>query len=612
MRVGAWYLGNDQCEFTLWAPKAESATVHIVSPKPRRLDMRPHDRGYWTVTASDIPPGTRYLLQIDQQEAKPDPASQSQPEGVHAPSEVIDHRFEWKNAATAGVPLEDMIIYELHVGTFTPEGTFDAIAPRLSRLHELGVNAIEIMPVNQCPGEQPTRDPKAYRNWGYDGVYPFAVQNSYGGVTGLKQLVDASHQQGIAVILDVVYNHFGPEGNYLNVFAPYFTETYRTPWGSAVNFDDAYSDGVRNYFIENALYWLREFQIDGLRLDAIHAIYDLGAKHFLQELSDRVDQLSQQHNRKCVLIAESALNDARIIRPVEKGGYAIDAQWSDDFHHALHTLITGESLEYYEDFGRCEDLAKAYRDRFVQDGCYSQYRRRNHGNTATDCPPHQFVVCIQNHDQIGNRLLGERISQLVSFEALKLAAGAVLLSPYVPLLFMGEEYGEEAPFAYFVSHSDPDLIQAIRKGRKEEFAAFHALGEPPDAESPETFLMCKLNWEKHQEGKHQTLWTFYQHLIQLRRTFPALKNSNSSIDAGADEAQKIVWWRREADGNQLLCVLNFSQQDSEFQFPAGQWRKVLDSADEKWLGNGAALPEQVASGGSGKVRSQSIALFEMA
>jgi len=603
MKIGAHYLGDGCCEFTVWAPDKKTVALEIVSPKSQVIPMQQHG-GYWQVTATNIEPGTLYFYQLDGEESRPDPASNFQPQDVHGPSQVIDHSFSWNDSNWSGVPLEQMIMYELHVGTFTPEGTFEAIIPRLKDLRELGVNAIELMPVAQFPGD---------RNWGYDGVYPFAVQSSYGGPQKLKLLVDACHQQGIAVILDVVYNHFGPEGNYMSRFAPYFTQTYRTPWGSAINFDDAHSPDVRNYFIQNTLYWLRDYHIDALRLDAVHAIYDLGAKHFLAELAENVAELSKAQGRKLYLIAESDLNDPKFIRPQELGGYGLDAQWSDDFHHSLYTALTGDLVGYYEDFGKFEHLAKAYKDNFVYDWKYSIHRQRFHGNSASDRPSYQFVINIQNHDQVGNRMFGERISQLVSFEAVKLAAGATLLSPYIPMLFMGEEYAEDAPFIYFVSHSDPDLIKAVREGRKKEFKAFHAQGEPPDPEGKETFLQCKLNWEKRQNGKHKVLLDFYRHLIQLRQQIPDLTTGDrSNIQSGSNEDKKLVWWTRNGEDKQLLCLLNFNTDGITFDndFGNNSWRKVLDSSEEKWLGTGSILPEEINSHQQLTMRSQSLALYE--
>ncbi len=377
-----------------------------------------------------------------------------------------------------------MIMYELHAGTFIPEGTFDAVIPGLDHLKDLGINATDIMPVAQFPGE---------RNWGYDGVYPFAVQNSYGGPDGLKRIVNECHTKGIAVILDVIYNHLGPEGNYLRDYGPYFTDRYKTPWGQAINFDGPYSNEVRNFFIENALSWLKNYHIEGLRIDAIHGIYDMSAQPFLPELAERVEEFSQQEGRKFYLIAESDLNNSYALRPRDSGGSGLDALWCDDFHHALHTLLTGETDGYYVDFGKIGHLVKSFREGFVYSGQYSAFRKRNHGNSSADIPPDRFVVFSQNHDQTGNRLKGERLSSLVSFESLKLAAGVVLLSPYIPLIFMGEEYGETAPFLFFISHSDPELIKAVRQGRKDEFKTFNWKDEPPDPQDIETFMRSKLD-----------------------------------------------------------------------------------------------------------------------
>jgi maltooligosyltrehalose trehalohydrolase len=588
MKVGSHYLGNGVCEFTLWAPLLEQVAVHIVAPEENLLPMTKQEGGYWYLQAENIQPGTHYYYQLEGTSDKPDPASHFQPQGVHQVSEVIDHsNINWQDLEWAGIPLDEMIIYELHVGTFTPEGTFKAIIPRLSDLAELGVNAIEIMPVSQFPGD---------RNWGYDGVYPYAIQNSYGRPEDLKQLVDAAHEQGIAVILDVVYNHFGPEGNYIAHHAPYFTETYHTPWGSAINFDDAYSYGARNYFIENVLYWLEYYHVDALRLDAIHAIFDSGAKHILQEMAERVEEFSQMVGRKFYLIAESDLNDVRVIRPRELGGYGIDAQWSDDFHHSLRTVLTRESGGYYADFGSCEQLAKAYQNTFVYDWQYSQFRKRYHGSDASDRPASQFVVCIQNHDQIGNRMLGERLSDLVDFEGIKLAAGALLLSPYIPLLFMGQEYGEESPFLYFVSHSDPELVKAVREGRKKEFTDFHLEGEYIDPQSLEAFNLSKINWEQRKESKHQVLWQLYQELILLRKSIPALKKlDKQNLTVTTIESDRLILLHRWQENSQVFIILNFNEQNVKFKvpFPDGKWEKILDSADSKWMGKDSSLPKKI-------------------
>ncbi|MFP5212185.1 MAG: malto-oligosyltrehalose trehalohydrolase, partial [Acidobacteriota bacterium] len=475
--LGATYLGDGRCRFLVWAPLARSVAVHIVSPVEWFVPMQEDERGYYSATLEGVEPGARYFFRINGETDRPDPASRYQPETVHGPSEVADPYFDWEDGGWSGIPLRDYVIYEVHVGTFTPEGTFEAMIPRIAELKGLGINNIEIMPVSQFPGN---------RNWGYDGVYPFAVQNSYGGPKGFKRFVNECHKQGMSVTLDVVYNHFGPEGNYLRDFGPYFTDRYRTPWGESLNFDGERSDNVRRYFIQNGLYWLRDFHIDALRLDAVHAIYDLSAEPFLKNLSMAVDELEGEEGRRRYLIAESDLNDSRLIRDTCDCGHGLDSQWSDDFHHALHALLTGERDGYYADFGRAEHLVRALNERFVYAGSYSPYRRRSHGNFAADLPAERFVVAIQNHDQIGNRMLGERISTLASFEAQKLAAGVLLLSPFVPLIFMGQEYGEEAPFLYFISHTDAELVAAVQRGRKEEFKGFGWKEEPPNPFSEET------------------------------------------------------------------------------------------------------------------------------
>ena len=433
--LGALYLGNNRCRFRVWAPLADTVAVHVIAPREKLVPLRREERGYHCGVAEGVEPGSLYFYLLDGEKERPDPASRYQPQGVHGPSQVVDPRaFAWTDRCWFGPARQELIFYEIHVGTFTPAGTFDAIIPYLDEIRELGITAIELMPVAQFPGS---------RNWGYDGVYPFAVQNSYGGPEGLRRLVDACHRYRLAIFLDVVYNHLGPEGNYLRDFAPYFTDRYRTPWGPALNLDGPGSDEVRRFFTENALYWLTEFHLDGLRLDAIHAIFDFSARHFLEELTDVVHRQAERLGRRVYVIAESDLNDARVIRPRAVGGYGLDAQWSDDFHHSLHALLTGERNGYYQDFGTLAHMARAFRKGYTYTGQYSAYRRRRHGNSTRFCGAQQFVVFAQNHDQVGNRAGGERLGTLVSFAALKLAAGVVLLSPFLPLLFMGEEYGEK-------------------------------------------------------------------------------------------------------------------------------------------------------------------------
>lgn len=610
MRIGANYLVDKSCEFVVWAPFLENVELNIVEAQhaaPLQISMEKDNSGYWKTVVDNVSPGALYLYRLEDERERPDPASYFQPQGVHGPSQVIGHEsFIWQDEFWKGIGLSEMIIYEMHVGTFTRGGTFDAIISRLDEILDLGVNAIELMPVAQFPGE---------RNWGYDGVHPFAVQNSYGGPGGLKRLVNECHKKGIAVILDVVYNHLGPEGNYLRDFAPYFTDKYKTPWGKAINFDDPYSDDVRNFFIENALYWFRKFHIDALRLDAVHAILDMSAKPFLEELAERVEGFSREVRREFYLVAESNLNDTKMIERRELGGYGIDAQWCDDFHHSLRVLLSGDNEGYYTDFGTVENLVKSVREGFVYSGQYSKYRKRSYGNSSKHIPADQFIVFSQNHDQIGNRMLGERLSQLIPFEGLKLAAGVVLLSTYIPLLFMGEEYGEESPFLYFVSHSDSDLIEAVRRGRKEEFRSFNWKGEPPDPQSVETFIQSKIGWEKRNEGKHKILLDFYKKLIELRKKIPALSNlSKEKLNVWGLEKERVIFMRRWNDEceSHVFSILNFNKSDITLKtfFPQGRWRKVLDSSNKVWDGPGDLALDTVDSCEELTTRGISMLLYE--
>ena len=590
--LGATYLGEGRCSFQVWAPAARAVEVRILAPEEGFIPLQRGERGYHQAVAEGIAPGTLYRFRLDGEKERPDPASRFQPEGVHGPSQVVDLRFSWDDACWSGLPLRDYLIYEVHVGTFTCDGTFEAMIPYLDELRSLGITALELMPVGQFPGA---------RNWGYDGAYLFAVQNYYGGPAGLKGLVDACHRAGLAVVLDVVYNHLGPEGNYLSDFGPYFTDRYHSPWGQAVNFDGPYSDDVRRFFIENALSWVTEFHVDALRIDAVHAILDFSAKPFLHELAEAVHEQAERLNRRIYIMPESDLNDTRLIRPRELGGFGLDAQWNDDFHHALHTLLTGERTGYYEDFGQIRHLAKAFRDGFVYSGEYSRYRGRRHGNSSRLIPADHLVVFAQNHDQVGNRPRGERLSELVPFEALKLAAGVVLLSPFVPLLFMGEEYGETAPFEYFVSHSDQVLIEAVRRGRREEFSSFRWQGEPSDPQDEATFLRCKLDHELRRQGHHRALLEFHRELIRLRREIPAFRAlSKEHLDVHGLEREKVLILRRWSGVYEAAGIFHFGTErnSASVPLPVGRWRKIFDSADYCWRGPGSAVPEEVLSDGS--------------
>jgi len=596
MSLGATYLGGNRCVFCVWAPYAGSVSVHIVSPGEKLVPLEKEERGYYYGEVGGVGPGTRYFYLLDEQKERPDPASRSQPFGVHGPSQVVDPQvFTWTDQGWPGLARQELVFYELHVGAFTPEGTFAAVIPYLEGLCDLGVTAIELMPVGQFPGS---------RNWGYDGVYPFAAQNSYGGPDGLQLLVDACHRYGLAVFLDVVYNHLGPEGNYLGDFGPYFTDCYRTPWGMALNFDGSKSDEVRRFFLENALYWLKDLHMDGLRLDAVHAITDKSAFPFLEELAGMVHRQAEKLKRRIYVFAESDLNDPRVIRPAANGGYGMDGQWSDDFHHALHSLLTGECAGYYKDFGRLEHLDRALREGYVYTGQYSAFRQRRHGSSPSLADAGQFVVFTQNHDQVGNRAFGERLSMLLSFQELKLAAGIMVFSPFLPLLFMGEEYAETAPFQYFTSHADPALAKAVCEGRRQEFAGFAWKGELPDPQDEATFQRSRLTHELGRYGNHRVMREFYRELLKIRREMPALSEPNRENQrVFVWEQKRLLLVNRWSSGSMVYAIFSFNRNEVDIDLPIlpGRWRNILDAAGERWLGAGSKVPGLFVSDGEFKV-----------
>jgi maltooligosyltrehalose trehalohydrolase len=602
---GAVYAEDGTCTFSVWAPEKKKMILHLVAPQEEKVEMIKDESGYFYTKLSRVTPGTQYFFMPEGAEDIPDLASHFQPHGVKGPSEIVDHNaFVWEDEAWRGKPLEDYILYELHVGTFTEEGTFEAIIPRLEDLLDNGINALEIMPVSQFSGE---------RNWGYDGVFPYAVQNSYGGPQGLKKLVNACHKKGIAVVLDVVYNHIGPEGNWFEHYAPYFTDTYRTPWGNAINFDGEWSDGVRDYFSGNPIYWFNHFHIDGLRLDAIHAVFDTSAEHFWELCHKRIKALERRVARPLYMIAESDFNSPKIVTPIGKGGVGFEAQWLDDFHHALYVLLDKRGKKRYEDFGSMEQLEKAYNEGFVMSGEYVKFRKRKYGASSAGIPPNRFLVFTMNHDQVGNRVRAERLSALVDFERLKLAAAAMLLSPYIPMLFMGEEYADESPFFYFISHEDPDLIDAVREGRKKEFAAFASEGEPPDAYAQETFHASKLKWDKRNEGKHAVMRNWHKQLISMRQNHVALKSYARKDFQATVIGEKGLLLHRKHNRAHLLCLFNFSEEKYVYTMAAytTQWLKVLDSKEDQWCitGNPNKHPEQVLAGEVVTIRPLSVVVY---
>jgi maltooligosyltrehalose trehalohydrolase len=507
-------------EFRIWAPRAQKLQLKLNEREPFPMEG-PDAKGWWCLAVQDAGPGNDYAFLVDDDPTPyPDPRSAWQPRGVHAASRIYDQKaFQWTDSCWHSPPLSAGIIYEMHIGTFSEEGTFDGAIRHLDYLTDLGITHIEVMPVNEFAGQ---------RGWGYDGVFLFAPFEPYGGPDGFKRFVDACHAKNLAVVLDVVYNHFGPVGNYTNKFAPYLTERFHTPWGAAVNFNEGGSDEVRRFFCDNALMWLKDYHVDGLRLDATHEFIDRSAIHFMEQLSAEVERLGATLGRRFTLIAESDLNDPKFVRPREAHGYGMDAQWSDDFHHSLFTLLWCDpGRGYYDDFGTMEDLAKSLKGVFVYDGIYSSYRNHRHGRPVSDLSAHRFLGYIQNHDQVGNRAVGERVEHLAGMDAAKVALGIVLTAPFVPMLFMGEEFAASTPFLYFADHEEEEMRRLVSEGRKRDFEAFGwDESSIPDPEAPETFERSKLNWSEVHEGKHQCMLQWVKKLIDLRRTTMALNDGD--------------------------------------------------------------------------------------
>ena len=581
---GALGLRDGSVAWRVWAPLSDAVSLVISTSDGRdKYAMASEGDGYFVHQKPKVTEGLRYLYQLTDGKEYPDPASRWQPEGVHRASAVfLPSLFPWSDQQWQGVAREDLVIYELHIGAFTPEGTFEAAIQRLPQLSSLGVTAIEIMPIAQFPGD---------RNWGYDGVHPYAVQNSYGGPRAFQSFVDAAHGNGLAVILDVVYNHLGPEGNYLGKFGPYFTDRYHTPWGMAINFDGADSDAVRHFAIDNACTWVRDFHVDGLRLDAVQTIYDFSPLHILAEIQSAVQQEGARQHRVVHVIAETNQNDVRLVRSRECGGYGLDGVWSDDFHHSVHSLLAGEREGYYSDFGEPAHLAKALNDVFVYDGCYSPYHRRRHGSRVGEMDRTRFVVCVQNHDQVGNRARGDRLGTIVAPASQRLACGLLLLSPCVPLLFMGEEYGEERPFPFFCSFDDPAIVEAVRRGRRQEFAAlaFRWGTDIPDPQAPETFAAAKLGWAWSEGSSHALLRRLYQDLLAARRRWAAMRDWRHAVarllnDSGSDNRPLLVLER--GGKGRLSAVANLTMEPQSIaMMELGDRSLLLSTEDPRYGGS---------------------------
>ena len=556
----------------VWAPNARAVAVQIGARRVAMDKEAAPQRGWWRVVDADAVPGSDYAFILDDDERPlPDPRSEYQPQGVHKASRIVDHgAFAWTDDRFVAPPLAEAVIYELHIATFTAQGTFESAIARLDHLVELGVTHVELMPVGEFPGS---------RGWGYDGVDLSAPHHAYGGPSGLKQLVDACHAKGLAVLLDVVYNHFGPSGNYLPRFGPYLTDRYATPWGSAVNFDGRGSDEVRRLVCDNAIGWMRDYHIDGLRLDAIHAILDVSPTHLLEQLAAETAQPAAQTGRRRVLIAENDLNDPRIVTPAARGGYGLDAQWCEDFHHCLHTVLTGERSGYYSDFGTLGQLARSLRQAFVYDGRYSAYRDRRHGRSTRGLSGHNFVACLQNHDQVGNRARGDRSSHLMSLGRLRIGAALVILGPFVPMLFQGEEWGASTPFQYFTDHQEPELARAVSEGRKKEFAPFGwNPADIPDPQDPATFERSKLDWSELAEEPHKSILQWYRELIALRSRVAELRDGiMERVEVSYDEQERWLAMTRSP------ISVAFNLDTSAREVPVGDTvsRRLLMASDQR-------------------------------
>jgi len=566
--------------FRVWAPRCRSVEVVIEGRRPMPLTLR--DEGLFELAVPGIAAGMRYQYRLDGERYRPDPVSRFQPEGVHGPSVVVDAaRFPWTDQGFRGHALADLVFYELHVGTFSAAGTFEAVIPHLPHLVDLGVTALELMPVAEFPGS---------RNWGYDGVHLYAPQSTYGGPRGLRRLVDAVHGHGLSVMLDVVYNHLGPEGNYLGEYGPYFTDRHQTPWGTAVNFDGPDSLGVRRHFIDNASYWVREFHLDGLRLDAIHSIFDAGPVHILTAVAEAARDEARRLDRPVHIVAESHDNDRRIVLPAADGGLGLDAVWADDFHHAVHSRLTNERGGYYCDFAGGRGLARALAEGFAFQGEPSEYFGRPRGTPSADLSGERFVVCLQNHDQVGNRAQGDRLSTIVSFAAAKMAAALLFSAPALPLLFMGEEYGETSPFQFFTSYLDPALVDAVRRGRAAEFARFGWEGKVPDSSEPAAFLRSRLSHPLAGAPRHRELRDYYRQWLSLRRNHPALGAlGKERTQCEVDATDSVLTLSRQGGGaSGVRLVANLTAQPHPFTPASADWRVLLDSEDKRFAGSGTS------------------------
>lgn len=583
--LGANFVSKNRVHFSVWAPFQSHLQVQIHgSLFPMERDR--HD--YFHLELDGLHENDTYMYVLANGKTRPDPVSRYLPQGVFGPTAIIDcNAFTWTDQNWKGIKQEEYIFYECHVGTFTPEGTFEGILKKLKMLKALGITCLELMPIAQFSGNY---------GWGYDGVSPYAPHNAYGDPASLKKLINACHECGLAVCLDVVYNHFGPEGCFIGDFGPYWTDRYKTPWGNSINYDGPYSDGVRAFILQNALYFVHEYHIDALRLDALHALYDFSASPLIQELSMLLEEVGKEVHKKIHLIAESDLNDSRLIRPRKSGGYHLDALWNEDFHHALHVSLTGETHGYYEDFQGLSDFAKALKEGVIYQGKYSSYRKKNHGNSFEGIEPQRLVSFLQNHDQVGNRLQGDRIATHLTFEEQKIAAFILLLSPYLPLLFMGQEYGEEAPFEYFVNYENEELTANVYAGRKREF---HLEANDMPLPDKEAFLRSKLRWDSLENPKHKALFKLHQELIQCRKAHPIFKTiQKKDIHVYSSLTDSFIAWEYRTGPQALQFFCTFSKEKGkgkekkEYMLPfssTGKMELLLHTEEPRFAGSDSLL-----------------------
>ena len=578
-RCGAVGQADGAVRWRVWAPRPNRVELVLIDGSRRRaVAMDKGEDGHFHCTLADVPEGQRYAYRLNNGPERPDPCSLWQPDGIHAPSAVVrPERFAWIDHGWKGVPREDLVFYELHVGTFTPQGTFESVIPRLAELRELGITALELMPVAQFPGP---------RNWGYDGVHPYAAQNSYGGPYGLQKLVDACHAHEMAVILDVVYNHLGPEGNYLGEFGPYFTDRYHTTWGPALNYDGPGSDAVRAFILDNVRLWIDAFHLDGLRLDAVHAIFDSRPRHLLREIKEVADTAAARTGRRIHIIAESLVNDVRMVRPIERGGHGLDAEWNEDFHHALHAHLTGERHGKYVDFGPAICLTRVLERTFHLDGIHSHHRGRCWGAPDEGVPGDRFVIGVQNHDHVGNRPRGDRLAALVNPPHQRLAASLMLLSPYLPLLFMGEEYGETKPFPFFCSFHNGQLIENVRRGRRRDYG-FAPGVEMLDPQAESTFAAARLSWTWPEGSSRAGLRRLYTDLLAARRRWPALRDfTHRTARLLPDDRSAAVLHLMRGAGGELDAYFNLTEHTQTLPEEAGAGRALLFSSEARAYSGG--------------------------